>query len=205
MTQTTQATEYIVAADAAPIVADVVADIGNARTVILVRREGDDVPSAITMPSVRSLHGAFSWELFAARGLPPQSWARLGRDEHVIEAGGVERFVGQLAVEHVAAASSGRGSDARYYDGTTLDFILAGGGDSRLAIEVDGFEHHERTQEQAERDRARDRALLAEGVETIRFMAKAVFADPGKCAAEAFTIGMKRCSPFVVERTRWKR
>lgn len=126
MTQTTQATEYIVAADAAPIVADVVADIGNARTVILVRREGDDVPSAITMPSVRSLHGAFSWELFAARGLPPQSWARLGRDEHVIEAGGVERFVGQLAVEHVAAASSGRGSDARYYDGTTLDFILAG-------------------------------------------------------------------------------
>ena len=53
MTQTTQATEYIVAADAAPIVADVVADIGNARTVILVRREGDDVPSAITMPSVR--------------------------------------------------------------------------------------------------------------------------------------------------------
>ena len=86
-----------------------------------------------------------------------------------------------------------------------IDFILAGGGDSRLAIEVDGFEHHERTQEQAERDRARDRALLAEGVETIRFMAKAVFADPGKCAAEAFTIGMKRCSPFVVERTRWKR
>ena len=78
------------------------------------------------MPSVRSLHGAFSWELFAARGLAPQSWGKLERDEHVMERDGVERFDGRLAVEHIAAASSGRGSDARYHDGTTLDFILAG-------------------------------------------------------------------------------
>lgn len=123
---TTTATEYIVATDAPAIVADVVADVGNARTVVLVRRDGDDVPSAIAMPSVRTLHGAFSYELFAARGLPAGSWAKLGRDEHVVEREGAERFVGQLAVEHTVAASSGRGSDARYFDGTTLDFVLAG-------------------------------------------------------------------------------
>ena len=126
MTTSTAATEYIVATDAAQITADVVADVGNARTVVLVRRDGEDVPTATTMPSVRTLHGAFSYELFAARGLPAASWGKLGRDEHVVEREGAERFVGQLAVEHAGAASSGRGSDARYYDGTTLDFVLAG-------------------------------------------------------------------------------
>jgi hypothetical protein len=119
-------TEYVVAADVAPIVVDVVADVGNARTVVLVRKDAADAPIVVALPSVRTLHGAFSYELFAARGLPAASWGRLGRDEHVIELGGVERFVGQLAVEHTGAASSGRGSDQRYVDGTTLDFVLAG-------------------------------------------------------------------------------
>jgi len=123
MTTVASATEYVVA-DAPPIVVDVVADVGNARTVVLVRPDGESTPTVITLPSVRSLHGAFSYELFAARGLPPQSWSRLERDEHVIELGGVERFIGRLAVERSTAASSGRGSDARYYDGTTLDFVL---------------------------------------------------------------------------------
>lgn len=123
---TLAATEYVVATEAPTIVADVVADVGNARTVILVRREGEDVPTAVTMPSIRTLHGAFSYELFAARGLPAGSWAKLGRDEHIVEQGGAERFVGQLALEHASAASSGRGSDQRYSDGTTIDFILAG-------------------------------------------------------------------------------
>ncbi len=126
MTATIATTEYVVAADAPPIAVDVVADVGNARTVVLVRKDATDVPTALTMPSVRTLHGAFSYELFAARGLPAASWAKLGRDEHVLELGGVERFVGQLAVEHTGAASSGRGSDQRYVDGTTLDFVLAG-------------------------------------------------------------------------------
>ncbi len=119
-------TEYVVAADAPAVVVDVVADVGNARTVVLVRKDATDAPIVVAMPSVRTLHGAFSYELFAARGLPAASWGRLGRDEHVIELGGVERFVGQLAVEHTGAASSGRGSDQRYIDGTTLDFVLAG-------------------------------------------------------------------------------
>ena len=119
-------TEYVVAADAPAVVVDVVADVGNARTVVLVRKDAADAPIVVTMPSVRTLHGAFSYELFAARGLPANSWSKLGRDEHVIELAGVERFVGLLAVEHTGAASSGRGSDQRYIDGTTLDFVLAG-------------------------------------------------------------------------------
>lgn len=119
-------TEYVLATDALAITVDAVADVGNARTVVLVRKDAADAPIVVALPSVRTLHGAFSYELFAARGLPAASWGRLGRDEHVIELGGVERFVGQLAVEHTGAASSGRGSDQRYVDGTTLDFVLAG-------------------------------------------------------------------------------
>jgi hypothetical protein len=108
------------------ITCDVAADIGNARAVVLVRPDGETVPTAVLMPAVRSLIGAFSWEVFASRSLPAGSWGKLKSDEHVIEREGIERFLGKLAVERSAAASSGRGSDARYYDGTTLDFILAG-------------------------------------------------------------------------------
>jgi hypothetical protein len=120
-----QNTDYIVASDAS-VVAEVAADIGNARTVVLVRTAADPTPIAVELPSVRTLQPAFSWKLFADRGLPAASWSTLKRDEHVIERDGLERFLGRLAVEHGSAASSGRGSDARYYDGTTLEFILAG-------------------------------------------------------------------------------
>ncbi len=118
-------TEYIVTNDSATI-CEVAADIGNARTVILVRTEQDPTPICVQMPSVRTLHGAFSFDLFSARGLSANSWRTLKSDEHVIERGGIERFLGRLAVEQSRAASSGRGSDARYYDGTTTDFVLAG-------------------------------------------------------------------------------
>jgi hypothetical protein len=124
-TLTEKVQEYIVVNDGV-VVADVAADIGNARAVILVRREGEDVPTAVLMPAVRSLIGAFSWEVFASRSLPAGSWGKLRSDDHIIERDGNERFLGRLAVDRSAAASSGRGSDARYHDGTTLDFILAG-------------------------------------------------------------------------------
>lgn len=126
MTTVQEKVEYVVATDQPVITADVCADIGNARAVVLVREDGADVPTAITMPAVRSLIGAFSWEVFAGRNLPAGSWGKLRSDDHIIERAGHERFLGRLAVERSAAASSGRGSDARYYDGTTLDFILAG-------------------------------------------------------------------------------
>lgn len=126
MTTLETKTEYVVSTEAGAITCDVSADIGNARAVTLVREDGNDVPRAVILPAVRSLIGAFSWELFASRGLPAGSWSKLKSDEHIIERDGNERFLGRLAVERSTAASSGRGSDARYYDGTTLDFILAG-------------------------------------------------------------------------------
>lgn len=124
MTDTVKTTEYILA-DAAPIVCEVAADIGNARAVVLVRTADNPTPIEVAMPSIRTLGSAFSWKLFAARGLPAESWSALRPGEHIIERDGVERFLGRLAVEQSDAASGGRGSDHRYSDGTTVDFILA--------------------------------------------------------------------------------
>jgi very-short-patch-repair endonuclease len=57
-----------------------------------------------------------------------------------------------------------------------------------LAIEIDGVEFHERTIDQARRDRARDRTLLALGWPTIRFLANEVKWTPFGCAMEALRL-----------------
>lgn len=54
----------------------------------------------------------------------------------------------------------------------------------RFCIECDGHEFHERTKEQARRDRARDRWFQAEGFAVLRFTGSEIFADAQKCAAE---------------------
>ena len=92
MTDTAKATEYIVAETNPARVVEVTADIGNARSVVLVREAESATPTAVTMPSIRSLHGAFSYELFAARGLAAGSWSKLRSGEHVLERDGTERL-----------------------------------------------------------------------------------------------------------------
>jgi uncharacterized protein DUF559 len=53
-----------------------------------------------------------------------------------------------------------------------------------LAVECDGHDWHERTQQQAAYDRARDRALLQHGVITIRFTGSEINRDANQCARE---------------------
>ena len=48
----------------------------------------------------------------------------------------------------------------------------------RIAIECDGHSFHDRTPEQASRDRRRDRALIAEGVPTLRYTYSDLARDP---------------------------
>ncbi len=47
-----------------------------------------------------------------------------------------------------------------------------------IVIEVDGHEFHERTKEQAQRDKSRDRALTGAGYRVLRFTGSEVFRDP---------------------------
>lgn len=78
--------------------------------------------------------------------------------------------------------------------GWRVDFVLHypafGNGDdeagepilSRLLIECDGHDFHERTKEQAARDRSRDRAAQHEGLPILRFTGSEIWSDPMFCA-----------------------
>lgn len=62
-----------------------------------------------------------------------------------------------------------------------------------IAIECDGFDYHERTKEQARRDRSRDRELTTSGVEVLRFTGSEIHADPVACAKEIAYAFIRRC------------
>ena len=102
------------------------ADVGNARTAIMVQAAGQDRPTLIQMPTVRSLDVVFARDVFDRRGLASDAWRQLGAHDHIITADGMDRFLGDLAVDFARSQSSGRGSDNRYSDGTTAEFMLAG-------------------------------------------------------------------------------
>jgi len=68
-----------------------------------------------------------------------------------------------------------------------IDFVIRSGSVS-LGIEVDGHDFHERTKEQAQRDKACDRRLLSVGYPIVRFTGSEVYADPYLAAAEAFDV-----------------
>ena len=74
-----------------------------------------------------------------------------------------------------------------------VDFMIRvagypGDDDTFIVIECDGYEFHERTKEQAQRDKARDRALIADGIQVIRFTGSEVWQRAGECAEEILAL-----------------
>lgn len=57
-----------------------------------------------------------------------------------------------------------------------------------VAIECDGHDYHERTKEQAARDKSRDRALAADGVVVLRFTGSEIWHDTWGCSEEVFLV-----------------
>lgn len=66
-------------------------------------------------------------------------------------------------------------------------------------VEVDGHDFHERTQLQAARDRQRDRALLLEGLRTVRFTGSEVFNRPADCVGELDALFRQGTVPNLAE------
>lgn len=60
-----------------------------------------------------------------------------------------------------------------------------------FAIECDGHEFHEKTKEQATKDRKRERKLIEHGYHVIRFTGSEIWEDPAGCAYEVFSIANK--------------
>lgn len=58
---------------------------------------------------------------------------------------------------------------------------------SRVAVELDGHDWHERTKEQAASDKRRDRMMVAEGWSVMRFTGSEVYLDAADCFWEACT------------------
>lgn len=67
-----------------------------------------------------------------------------------------------------------------------IDFAIFAEGQPSAFVECDGHDFHERTQEQAEHDRARDRAIQAAGILALRFTGREIWRDPFECAQSAF-------------------
>ncbi len=87
-----------------------------------------------------------------------------------------------------AAPGIGRAAAQYQIDRYRVDFAIyvvqSYGSITRLAIECDGHEFHEKTKEQAQRDKKRDRDLSIMGWKVIRFTGSEIFKDPQKCANE---------------------
>ena len=81
-----------------------------------------------------------------------------------------------------------------------VDFLLwvtCGKEQGGVAIECDGHAFHEKTKEQAARDKKRDREILAAGYPVMRFSGSEVYKDPRGCVsqvAEVFSEVLYRVS-----------
>lgn len=68
-----------------------------------------------------------------------------------------------------------------------VDFLINAYGQN-VVIECDGHDFHDRTKEQATRDRQRDRMLLSCGCHTVRFTGSEIYANATGCAFEVFDL-----------------
>lgn len=70
-------------------------------------------------------------------------------------------------------------------DGTSYDFALfVPSLPAPILIECDGHDFHERTKEQARKDRSRDRRIQRRGSYVLRFTGSEIWANPAKGAEE---------------------
>lgn len=73
------------------------------------------------------------------------------------------------------------------------DFLVASRGlpHCRVLVECDGHQFHEKTPEQAERDKRRDRELQAEGYPVLRFTGREIHRSPFDCSSEVVAFLVK--------------
>jgi very-short-patch-repair endonuclease len=56
-----------------------------------------------------------------------------------------------------------------------------------MIVECDGHDFHEKTKEQARRDKQRDRFLQSRGYKVLRYTGSEIWADPTECSDEILT------------------
>ena len=63
-----------------------------------------------------------------------------------------------------------------------------------VVVECDGHKFHEKTKEQARKDKFRERALVKMGAKVLRYSGSEIWADPRKCVREVFNF-LERLRP----------
>ena len=83
-----------------------------------------------------------------------------------------------------------------------IDFVLhpATRDYPKVAVELDGHEFHEKTKEQAARDKAKDRYLQTEGYHISRFTGSQVYQDPMHVVFEVKDFWIETCRRHDLER-----
>lgn len=62
----------------------------------------------------------------------------------------------------------------------------------KVVVELDGHKWHEKTPEQVEKDKQRERYIVGQGYEVLRFSGREIVKDPEKCVQEAYDHVNKR-------------
>jgi very-short-patch-repair endonuclease len=71
------------------------------------------------------------------------------------------------------------------WKGYRIDFRLDYEGlNYPVFVECDGHDFHERTKEQAERDRTKDRLIQESGIAILRFTGREIYRDPMDCVLQ---------------------
>lgn len=69
---------------------------------------------------------------------------------------------------------------------------------TRIAIECDGHDFHEKTKEQAQKDKARDRFFVSEGVIVLRFTGSEIYRDVNKCTEEIGALAYRELEKLLI-------
>lgn len=64
--------------------------------------------------------------------------------------------------------------------------------DKKIIIECDGYEFHQKTKEQVQKDNEREYNLKMEGYEILRFSGTQIYNNPFKCAEDTYNYIIKR-------------
>jgi very-short-patch-repair endonuclease len=70
-----------------------------------------------------------------------------------------------------------------------IDFAFFGGAADRVVfVECDGHDFHERTKDQAARDRSKDRAIQEAGIPILRFTGSEIYRAPEQCVVQIINV-----------------
>lgn len=143
------------------------------------------------------------------RGVFRSTWEhRLGKTESPIEASFLEAFC-PLAIEYgygiarrAATANETIVVKPQAWLGPyRIDFLIHYpffGAEITIAVECDGHDFHERTKQQAARDRRRDREIQQLGARIFRFTGSEIYGAPGHCAFDVLDAIMQFQTATIV-------